>query len=69
MKTDIALNSFRLNRILTIEDLTSLLKRSEITVRRFLKECDSFTSINKNARYYTLPDIPRFDKHNEVPVF
>ena len=63
MQTDTALNSFRLNKVLTIEDLTSLLKRSEITVRRFLKECDSFTSINKNARYYTLPDIPGFDSN------
>lgn len=63
METDAALNSFSLKKVLTIEDLTLLLKRSAITVRRFLKRCESFTSINKNAQYYTLPDIPHFDSN------
>jgi hypothetical protein len=58
---DIVLKSFRLKKVLTIEDLTSLLKRSVITARRFLKRHGCFTSINKNARYYTLSDIPEFD--------
>ncbi len=61
MKTEIALELFRLKRVLTIEELTSLLKRSVKTARRFLKQHQCFTSINLNARYYTLADIPRFD--------
>ena len=54
MKTEIALELFRLKRVLTIEELTSLLKRSVKTARRFLKQHQCFTSINLNARYYTL---------------
>jgi len=63
MEIEAALNSFRLRKVLTIEDLTSLLKRSVITIRRLLKRYNCFTSINKNARYYTLPDIPKFDSN------
>jgi len=32
-------------------------------VRRRLKTWNTFTSINKNGRYYTLPDIPEFDEY------
>jgi len=38
-----------------------LLQCSAITVRRRLKKWNTFTSINQNGRYYTLPDIPEFD--------
>ncbi len=63
MATDIVLKSFRVKKILTIEELALLLNRSIITARRFLKKCEGFTSINKNARYYTLPNIPEFDNN------
>jgi hypothetical protein len=34
-----------------------------ITTRRRLKKWQTYTSINKNGRYYTLPQIPVFDKN------
>ncbi len=52
---------FRKAKILTIEKLTPLLQCSVITVRRRLKKWGTFTSINQNGRYYTLPEIPEFD--------
>lgn len=52
---------FRKKKIMTIEKLIPLFKCSTITVRRRLKKWGTFTSINQNGRYYTLPDIPEFD--------
>ena len=52
---------FRKDKIMTIKKLTSLLQCSAITVRRQLKKWGTFTSINQNGRYYTLPEIPEFD--------
>ena len=46
---------------MTIEKLMPLLQCSAITVRRRLKKWGTFTSINQNGRYYTLPEIPEFD--------
>lgn len=63
MDRKIALQNFCSNKILTMEDLTQLLGRSVRTVRIFLKEQKALSSINKNARFYTLPDIPTFDKN------
>ena len=40
-----------------------MLKCSVITARRRLKKWQTYTSINKNGRYYTLPQIPVFDKN------
>jgi len=61
IETDAVLKSFRIRKVLMIEQLAELLNRSLITARRFLKQHECFTSINKNARYYTLPTVPRFD--------
>ena len=55
------LAKFRQNKIMTIEKLMHGLQCSAITVRRRLKKWEAFTSINKNGRYYTLPEIPEFD--------
>lgn len=55
------LQRFRRQKIITIEQLVRLLKCSVITVRRRLKKWKTYTSINKNGRYYTLPKIPVFD--------
>ncbi len=55
------LAKFRQNKIMTIEKLMDGLQCSAITVRRRLKKWEAFTSINKNGRYYTLPEIPEFD--------
>lgn len=55
------LKKFRKDKIMAIEKLTQLLQCSAITVRRRLKKWKTFTSINQNGRYYTLPEIPEFD--------
>ncbi len=52
---------FRKEKIMTIEKLMPLIQCSAITVRRRLKKWGTFTSINQNGRYYTLPEIPEFD--------
>ncbi|WP_207309150.1 hypothetical protein [Desulfobacter hydrogenophilus] len=52
---------FRQDKIMAIEKLAQLLQCSAITVRRRLKKWKTFTSINQNGRYYTLPEIPEFD--------
>jgi len=50
-------------KVLTIEQLVNLLQCSVITVRRRLKKWNTYTSINQNGRYYTLPQIPAFDEN------
>ena len=57
------LMKFRHEKIQTIEQLIFLLQCSAITVRRRLKKWKTFTSINQNGRYYTLPEIPAFDSN------
>jgi hypothetical protein len=57
------LDQFRRQKIATIEQLVKWLKCSVITVRRRLKRWQSFTSINQNGRYYSLPQIPVFDQN------
>ena len=57
------LEKFRRQKVITIERLVELLKCSVITARRRLKKWETFTSINKNGRYYTLPQIPVFDRN------
>jgi len=55
------LQKFRQLKIITIEQLVQFFQCSVITVRRRLKKWNTYTSINKNGRYYTLPHIPVFD--------
>ena len=55
------LQKFRQKKIITIEQLVQLFQCSVITVRRRLKKWNTYTSINKNGGYYTLPHIPVFD--------
>ena len=57
------LEKFRRQKVITIEQLVELLKCSVITARRRLKKWQTYTSINKNGRYYTLPQIPVFDRN------
>lgn len=54
--------TFDQQKIMTIENLTGMLQCSAITARRRLKKWNSYTSINKNGRYYTLPHIPEFNE-------
>lgn len=55
------LKTFRARKVLTIEELAGLLQSSLSTARRRLKAWNTFTSYNKNGRYYALPSVPVFD--------
>jgi hypothetical protein len=56
------LSTFREKKILTIDELSSLLHCSPITSRRRLKQWRALTSYNHNNRYYTLPAVAAFNK-------
>jgi hypothetical protein len=58
-----ALDYFSRQKIITLEQLIELLACSAITARRRLKQWQTYTSINQNGRYYTLPQIPEFDQN------
>lgn len=58
-----ALELFKSETVLTIDELANVLNCSLITVRRRLKEWKGYSSYNKNNRYYTLPAIPKFSKN------
>ncbi|HKK69494.1 MAG TPA: hypothetical protein VJ946_14820 [Bacteroidales bacterium] len=49
------------NKVFNIEDLTSLLTCSVPNARLKLKQWQAYTSYNQNGRYYTLPQVPRFN--------
>jgi hypothetical protein len=51
----------RSKRVATMKSLCQQLRVSHMSVVRALKKYGYFTSINHNASYYTLHDIPRFD--------
>ncbi len=57
-----ALKLFKCKKALSIEELVAVLNCSPITVRRRLKEWNTYSSYNKNNRYYTLPAILKFSK-------
>jgi hypothetical protein len=61
MNEKLALEQFQQQKIITIDQLVELLTCSVITARRRLKKWKTYTSINQNGRYYTLPQIPVFD--------
>jgi len=63
MDEKLALERFRKQKIITIDQLVELLTCSVITARRRLKKWQTYTSINQNGRYYTLPQIPVFDEN------
>lgn len=56
-------NYFQSKKILTVDQIAQSLKSSIISARRRLKEWAAFTSYNKKGRYYTLPNVPEFDKN------
>jgi hypothetical protein len=47
----------------TIEQLTSALDYSAISIRRFLKQLGYFSSFTHNSKWYTLSSIPEFDNN------
>jgi hypothetical protein len=54
---------FTQHKVITLDQLVTLLNCPVITARRRLKQWQTYTSINKNGRFYTLPEIPVFDKN------
>ncbi len=56
-------NTIFRKKILTIDARSTLLNRSVKTARRRLTLWNAYTSYNENARYYTLPGIPKCDAH------
>ncbi len=56
-----SIRAFNLRKVLTITELSKILVCSIITVRRRLIEWRTYTSYNKNGRYYTLATIPKFN--------
>ncbi len=63
LKDSKVIKNFRRKKVMLIEDLARQLECSLITARRRLKQWHTYTSYNRNGRYYTLPDIPRFDQN------
>lgn len=61
MDENYVLDRFRRQKIATIKQLVDWFHCSVMTVRRRLRKWRSFTSINENGSYYTLPQIPIFD--------
>ncbi|MBN2258734.1 MAG: hypothetical protein JW704_13110 [Anaerolineaceae bacterium] len=57
------LTQFRRRKVVTIQVLADIISCSLISARRRLKKWHAMTSINRNGRYYTLPDLPHFDHH------
>lgn len=51
------------HKIFTIVELADLLKCSISNARLKLRQWNTYTSYNQNGRYYTLPQVPRFDQH------
>ena len=63
MNENRVLEKFRRQKIITVGQLVKWLECSVITARRRLKKWQSYTSINHNGCYYTLPQIPVFDEN------
>ena len=61
MNEDKVLEAFKRQTVITLEQLVSMQNCSAITARRKLKKWQTYTSINHNGRYYTLPQVPVFD--------
>jgi predicted transcriptional regulator len=57
------LKHFRKKKIMTISEIAESMQCSIPTVRNRLKKWKTYTSYNKNGRYYTLPEIPIFDQN------
>jgi hypothetical protein len=49
-------------KIFQVSDLMKLLSCSIATAKRRLKDWNVYSSYNKNASYYTFPDIPQFNE-------
>ena len=50
-------------KVFTLKRLMALLNCSRGTAQKTLSFWKTYTSFNKNSKYYTLPEIPKFDSH------
>ena len=57
------LRRWRRKKVITLSVLMEELRASLRTVRRRLKLWGALASFNHNSRFYTLPELPRFDEH------
>ena len=53
----------RIKKVVTLVELALHLNCSRRTVQRRLADWHAISSYNRNGRYYTLPDIAKFDAH------
>ncbi len=60
---DSAYSTLKKEKIFTLKRLISLLGCSRRTAQTVLSRWKTFTSYNHNSRYYTLPEIPKFNQH------
>ncbi len=60
---DKGLKFLHLRKAVTMVELVLHLRCSPRTVQRRLAEWRAINSYNQNGRYYSLPDIPKFDSH------
>jgi hypothetical protein len=60
---DNALIGFKRMKIFMLSQVQSSLGCSLSTVKRRLKQWNTYTSFNHNGRFYCLPEIPDFDCH------
>lgn len=51
----------RNKKVLTVDEVAQLMNCSYPRARKQLKEWNVYTSYNKNARYYALPEVAEFD--------
>ncbi|MFW5870911.1 MAG: hypothetical protein ACOCVH_00325 [Verrucomicrobiota bacterium] len=51
----------RIKKVVTLAELMLNLNCSRRTAQRRLAQWEAMSSYNQNGRYYTLPDIPKFD--------
>lgn len=60
---DVVYKEWKKKKLVVLGELLEMLDCSVITVRRRLKEWNAISSYNKNGKYYTLPDIAKFDNY------
>jgi len=63
MKSDSLKKMFKKSKVLTLSQVSKTQDCSIRTVQRQFAELAVLRSYNKNSRYYTLPEIPKFNVH------
>jgi predicted transcriptional regulator len=58
-----AVSVFRNHKVLSIKDLSGIIKKSNRTIYRYLEQWKTYSSYNYNGSYYTLQEIPIFDEN------